>query len=238
MRLLHALTALAFIITPPMVVAHPLPDIPVRASFDPDGSVTIRVEVDLRCFVPDPEEEAYWPKIFLEKLYTQAERDKMKADAASLITRGVEFFFEPSGAFKPEWVWDFTTLGGGPLVKIDDPVVLTGTWRSKLPAGTTGYSIRANDPNNLAVVFENTLQGKAVERVAVLFPNEKSFTLDLGGKSASAASAVSERAKQTAGTEAPASKPDTKGGGITWWRGIALTVAVGVVIWLAKISRR
>jgi hypothetical protein len=235
MRPFSAASLVGFFMLSPMVVAHPLPDIPVRGSFEADGAVTIRVEIDPRCFEPDPEQETYLTHVVLTDLVSPAEQDGMKKQAQALVDQGVEFFFEPQGQFKPEWVWEFTTLGGGKLVNYDDSVVITGTWRSKLPAGTTGYSIRANDPKNLAVVFENTLHGKSVERVAILFPKEKSFTLDMSGKNASAASEPLQIAEQTTPSDAPV--PAAKAGGITWWRGAALVVAAGVIIWLAKVGR-
>ena len=41
-----ALAAIAF--------AHPIPDIPVRAFFQADGSALFQVEIDTRCFEADP----------------------------------------------------------------------------------------------------------------------------------------------------------------------------------------
>jgi len=35
--------------------AHPVPDIPVRTFFPGDGTARVTVEIDPRCFEPDPE---------------------------------------------------------------------------------------------------------------------------------------------------------------------------------------
>jgi hypothetical protein len=237
MRLPH-FPALLFLSLATMAGAHPTPEVPVRASLEEDGSFTLQVEIDPRCFEPDPEQETYLTKVQLEKLMSPQEQDAMKAQSAEFAARAVEYFFEPSGPFKPEFTWSFTTLGGGPLEKFDDTVVATGSWRSKLPEGTQGYSIRAKDPRDFNVVFENTLRGKRVERTAVLFPGEKSFTLDMSGKNASSASApaaITEETLQTNPQEAPqASKTQS---GSSWFRIIAVVVAAGAALWLARLGR-
>jgi hypothetical protein len=211
------------------LLAHPTPDIPVRSSFESDGTCSIRVEVDPRCFTADPEMETYLMQIQMTKLMSPAECDDLKREAKAFVDAGVEFFFEPQGGVKPEFTWEFTTLGGGPLVKIDDPVMVTGTWRTKLPEGATGYSVRATPANKYAVVFENTLQGKPVERTAVLFPGEKSFTLQMDGKNASAASAP------PAITDELPAKPKVRG--TSWVMATVLLVAAMAALWLARRSR-
>jgi hypothetical protein len=66
-----------------------------------------------------------------------------------------------------------------PLTKLDDPVMITGEWRTRLPQGLEGYRIKALPGGALSVLFINHLGGQALERVAVLFPGETSFLLDL-----------------------------------------------------------
>ncbi|OAI55885.1 hypothetical protein AYO49_05115 [Verrucomicrobiaceae bacterium SCGC AG-212-N21] len=235
MRLLTTVSAVLFFSISPILVAHPLPDIPVRGSFEEDGRCAIRIEIDPRCFLADPEEEAFLMKVVLEKLYSPADQEELKKKAADLIARGVEFQFEPTGVFKPEFTWEFTGVGNTQAKNFDDTMVLTGTWQSKVPDGVQGYSIRALDPNNLAVYFINTLHGKPVERVAVLFPHEKSFVLDLSGKNASASTAPPEITADSSPSVASQPKPKSKSG--LWWRGAALLVATGVILWLAKLGR-
>jgi hypothetical protein len=213
----------------PTLMAHPIPDIPVRASFDAEGTCTIRVEVDPRCFYDDPEDETYLTKVQLEKLVSPAEADELKATATALIQRGVEFFFEPQGEFEPEFTWEFTAMGGGPLVKFDDPAVITGTWRTKVPEGLAGYRLHATDKIAYAVVFENTLRGTPVERTAVLFPGEKSFTLQMDGGNATVAAAP------PAITYVPDAKD--QGRNSPWLVGGALLVAALLALWLARLGR-
>ena len=216
----------------PMLQAHPIPDIPVRGSFEADGTYTIKAEVDPRCFEADPEADTYLTLIQKDKLWTPEEREGLKAKARDFVERGVEFFFEPQGPFKPEFTWEFTTLGGGPLVNYDDPVMVTGTWQSKVPDGLQGYHIRAKDPRNLSIVFENTLHGKRVERTAVLFPGETSFSLKMDGSNASATAAPHEIT-----AESPSVPSEKAGSGITWLRAAALLVAVLAALWLTRLGR-
>src|SRR5690606_20669269 len=90
---------------------------------------------------------------------------------------------------KPEFVWSFAKLGDGPLENPDDPAVLVGSWKTMLPQGLSGFRIQSlalTDPEAIPmnVVFLNHLNGKQIERYAVLFPGEKSFLLDLTGLAA------------------------------------------------------
>jgi hypothetical protein len=226
-----AFSALTFTIFATTLAAHPIPDIPVRGSFDADGSCAIRVEVDPRCFEEDWEMETYLLHIQMTKLMSEADCKALKAKARAFVETGVEFFFDPQGPFKPEFAWEFTTLGGGPLVNIDDPVMVTGTWRTKMAedAVPKGYSIRATPAIKFAVVFENTLSGKPVERTATLFPGERSFTLDLSGSNATAAAAPPEITEATL--------EDPKSGAVSWIWGSALLAAAVAALWLARRSR-
>lgn len=160
--------------------AHPVPDVPVRASFEADGSAMIQVEVDLRCFSGDPLNEPSTLNWVLEEM-TEAEREEQRAQARELIRRIVDFEFEPSGRFVPEFTFEFTAPGGGALSKIDDIVVLAGEWRTTMPTGVKGYRIHALPVGELSVVFQNELEGQPVKRRQVLFPGESSYLLELTG---------------------------------------------------------
>jgi hypothetical protein len=162
------------------LAAHPIPDIPVRATFHEGGRATIQVEVDPRCFDADPN---LAPSVLKEGLgeYTEAERQEWKTQARDYVRRAVSFHFEPLGQVTPEFTFDFTAQGGAPLEKPEDIVVITGTWETTVPAGIQGYSIRALPEGTLSVLFLNTLKDRQVERLQVLFPGETSFLLDLTG---------------------------------------------------------
>jgi hypothetical protein len=61
----------------------------------------------------------------------------------------------------------------------DSVVILSGSWSTSLPAGVTGWNIRSTKETKVSVVFENEINGQSHPRVAVLFPGERSFTMDL-----------------------------------------------------------
>jgi hypothetical protein len=165
------------------LAAHPIPDIPVRTSFEEGGRCRIQVEVDPRCFDADPN---IAPSVLNEGLkeYTEAERQEWRTQARDYVRRAVSFHFEPLGQVTPEFAFDFTAQGGGPLEKPEDIVVITGTWETTVPSGLQGYRIRALPEGTLSVLFLNNLKGQQVERMQVLFPGETSFLLDLTGLTA------------------------------------------------------
>lgn len=179
------------------VRGHPTPDIPVRAFFEEGGSVRIQVEVDLRLFAEKPEEELYLQSWTLKETSGQ-EKKELIARAAAYVKKVVEFRFEPMGRFEPEFEFTFTTLGGAPFEKIDDPLVLTGEWKTTVPEGGLGYRILALPEGEFSVMFLNTLKGEKVERFQALFPGEESFVLDLSG----IAGASSQRIVDSVGVKA------------------------------------
>ena len=182
--LVMALTATAW--------AHPVPDLPVRSHFDPGGGAEIRVEVDPRCFEADPEKVDYFQKDKIGSL-SGDEVKKMKEKADIFIRERLRFLFDPVGEVKPEFVWEFKKLGdGGVPFETDDKTllkgsetVLVGSWKATVVEGMTGYRIEAlaMTPEKMGaplnVMFLNFIGGRPVERYAVLFPGETSFTLDL-----------------------------------------------------------
>jgi hydrogenase/urease accessory protein HupE len=184
-----ALLAPAFLAT---VWAHPVPDLPVRSHFAIGGDAEIRVEVDPRCFEADPEKINFYQKEVIEKLPVE-EVKKMKARADAFVAERLRFFFDPVGELKPAFVWDFKQLGdGGVPFETDDKTLLkgdettlVGSWKTTVVQGMTGYRIEAlpMTPGKMGiplnVVFLNFIGGRQVERYAVLYPGETSFTLDL-----------------------------------------------------------
>ncbi len=172
--------------------SHPVPDLPVRSHFAPGGEVEIRVEVDPRCFEADPESVDYFLKDKVESL-SGDEIKNLKEKADVFVRERVRFLFDPVGEVKPEFIWNFQLLGdGGVPFETDDKtllkgteMVLVGSWKATVVAGMTGYRIEAlaltpeKMGGPLNVMFHNSIGGRPVERYAVLFPGETSFTLDL-----------------------------------------------------------
>lgn len=165
---------------------HPVPDLLVHSRFESGGSVEVRVEVDPRAFEDHPEEHDYLEKSVAESVSSE-ELAALGKTADGFVASRLKFHFEPLGEVVPDFSWEFRKLGDtGPLVADDDPAVLVGSWKTSLPAGLAGYrveSLKLTDPDAIPmnVVFLNHLDGKFVERYAVLFPGEKSFVLDVAG---------------------------------------------------------
>ena len=159
-------------------LAHPLPDVAVRAHFEQNGDWMLEVEIDPRSFQPDPNVAPYLTNADLG--VTPAEQqEKLKAQAREYVQKVVEVVLDPVVEVKPDLAWEFTAVENAPLKLPEDPVMLTGTWRTKLPAGSTGYSIKALPTGTLSVLYHNTALGKKVERYQILFPGETSYVLDL-----------------------------------------------------------
>jgi|GEM_PF-162386 len=158
--------------------AHPVPDIPVRTYFTQDGKCTLTVEVDPRCFAEDPNAAASLMQPLLPGL--SAERvTELKTKAQALVKKYIEFLFDPSGPIQPEFTFEFTGHNRGPLDKEDDIVVLTGTYETQVPKGSTAWRIRATKDTPLAIVFRNYISGVEHPKFSVLFPGETSFPFDL-----------------------------------------------------------
>ncbi len=166
-----------------LVCAHPIPDIPVQAAFDESGAGVVRVEVDLRFFDADPATAPYFKNEFLPEK-PPAWRTETIDKARAFVAANIEFFLEPGGRATPEWQWEFTGQKNAPLAQTEDPVVLTGTWRTA--AGAKSYHLRSTPGNKWSVLFLNTVRGKELERTQVLFPGEASFVLDLAAPAAAA----------------------------------------------------
>ncbi len=162
--------------------AHPVPDIPVRADFRQDGSCTISIEVDPRCFAADPNAE---PSLLYAVLpdMKDAARQALFAQAKDLVSRYVEFIFDPSGVVRPDFAFQFSGHGGLELREPEDIVVMTGVWHTRVPKGSSGWRIRATPATPLAVVFRNYLEGIEQPKFSVLFPGESSPAFELGRQS-------------------------------------------------------
>ncbi len=163
-----------------LALAHPVPDVPVRADFAQDGTWTLQVEVDPRCFEPDPNVAlSVLNSDLATATYTPEKREKLKAQARDYIRQVIEIVLDPPVPVNPDFQFEFTTHDNVALKAPEDIVVLTGTWKTRVPEGTTGYSIKALPAGTLSVLFQNTALGKKVDRLQILFPGETSFVLDL-----------------------------------------------------------
>lgn len=163
-------------------VAHPVPDVPLRAFFKADKSVVIKIEIDPRCFSEDPETEPYL-RLNQYLQFSQLVQDSLRSKAEKFVKQTLEISFLPGPVVPPDWKFDFTTFNSEKLVLSDDPVMLTGSWNLGKISDQTGYQIRALPEGKLSVLFLNYYQGKGLRGLQVLFPGESSRILDLSGVS-------------------------------------------------------
>ena len=171
--------------------AHPIPDVPVRSFFERDGSAVIRVEIDARCLAKDPHTAPYLYNQALEAM-TNRQREGLKQRARDYVKRIIEFRFQPMGRVVPQFEIKFTKRAGAKLEIAEDIVVVTCVWKTMLSEDRKSYQIKAREVGTLSVLFLNHIDGKAVERVHVLFPGETSFLLDLSGLTATSPSNLAE----------------------------------------------
>lgn len=196
-KLRHFLGALLFLVAH-AAQAHPIPDIPVRGSFTTGGAASISVEVDPRCFEADPNTASSLTYAIYQTLSAERKME-LRRKATELVARSIDFIFEPVGRLQPEFQFEFTGSGHAALARDEDVVVLTGEWPTTIAAGLTGWKIRSTPTNKLSVVFQNVIDNRAHPRLAVLFPGETSFTLDLTQLSGAAPAAPTANAVTAAG---------------------------------------
>ena len=163
--------------------AHSIPDIPVRGAFQTGGEAEITIEINPRNWSESPKMAlSLEQKEFLT--YTDAQREELLKQTRAFVATYLEFTLEPIGRVQPDFTYDFVAETGKPLMKMDDAVVARGRWKTKIPAGVTGWKVRSLPGHKVATVFTNSVDGKEHPRFMVLFPGEASFTFDLTGLTA------------------------------------------------------
>jgi len=166
-----------------VLAAHSIPDIPVRGAFQTGGEAEISIEINPRNWSESPKMAlSLEQKEFLT--YTAAQREELLKQTKAFVATYLEFTLEPIGRVQPDFTWDFVAETGKPLMKMDDAVVARGKWKTKIPAGVTGWKVRSLPGHKVATVFTNTVDGKEHPRFMVMFPGETSFTFDLTGLAA------------------------------------------------------
>jgi hydrogenase/urease accessory protein HupE len=165
--------------------AHSIPDIPVRGAFQTGGEAEITIEINPRNWSESPKMAlSLEQKEFLT--YTEAQREALLKQTRAFVATYLEFTLEPIGRVQPDFTYDFVAETGKPLMKMDDAVVARGRWKTKIPAGVTGWKVRSLPGHKVATVFTNSVDGKDHPRFMVMFPGETSFTFDLTGLAAKA----------------------------------------------------
>ena len=163
--------------------AHSIPDVPVRGAFQTGGEAEITIEINPRNWTESPKMAlSLEQKEFLT--YTDAQREELLKKTRAWVATYLEFTLEPIGRVQPDFTYDFVAETGKPLMKMDDAVVARGRWKTKIPAGVTGWKVRSLPGHKVATVFTNSVDGKEHPRFMVMFPGETSFTFDLTGLTA------------------------------------------------------
>ena len=163
--------------------AHSIPDVPVRGAFQTGGEAEITIEINPSNWTESPKMAlSLEQKEFLT--YTDAQREELLKKTRAWVATYLEFTLEPIGRVQPDFTYDFVAETGKPLMKMDDAVVARGRWKTKIPAGVTGWKVRSLPGHKVATVFTNSVDGKEHPRFMVMFPGESSFTFDLTGLAA------------------------------------------------------
>ncbi len=167
------------ILIPLRAFSHPIPDIPVRSFFAGDGTATIQVEVDPRCFAPDPLHEPYLMKAVLQAMGGGG-KAQLFSRTKELIARLITLRATPDGPFQPEFDLRFTAFGDEELtarLPWDTPVVITG--ESKVDASHwEDFQVASRKEMPFSVQVINMVKGER-QPLQVLFPGEESRALDL-----------------------------------------------------------
>lgn len=165
------------------LAAHSIPDIPVRANFLSGGEMELSIEINPRNWTESPKmAPSLEQKEFLT--YTSAQREELLKQTRAFVATYLEFTLEPIGRIQPDFTYDFVAETGKPLMAMTDAVVARGRWKTKIPAGVTGWKVRSLPGHKVATVFTNSVDGKEHPRFMVMFPGETSFTFDLTGLTA------------------------------------------------------
>ena len=165
------------------LAAHSIPDVPIRGSFQTGGEAEISIEINPRNWTESPKmAPSLEQKEFLT--YTSAQREELLKQTRAWVATYLEFTFEPVGRVQPNFTWDFVAETGKPLMAMTDAVVARGRWKTKIPAGATGWKARSLPGHKVATVFTNFVDGQEHPRFMVMFPGETSFTFDLTGLTA------------------------------------------------------
>lgn len=184
----HLLTTLAVATVCQTAFGHPIPDIPVRATFGPDGRLTVLIEVDPRCFAADPLNEPYLENAVLQT-YTEAQKAALFQKTKALIDESILLHFQPAREKEPEFEMRFTTMFNLPLQWNEEkpeensiecaetPVMVTASWTTEA-SDLTSYQVEATKAGKFSVKILNYI-GKERQRMNVLFPGESSYVLDL-----------------------------------------------------------
>jgi len=177
---------LAFVAATTGLLAHPVPEIPVRSDFAEGGKASIKVEIEPRVWLETADQVPQMTHAQL-KAMSPADREGLMEKVKQYAKDHLEFYFLPLGQVTPVFEWKVGGEMEKQLVADDQFVAVTGTWQTNVPSGIAGYQIKSSEKCKVGIYIHNFLNGKAIERLNVLFPGESSYVLDLTGVGGQAA---------------------------------------------------
>lgn len=160
------------------IFGHPIPDLPVYGSFEANGSSSVALSIDTRCFGEDPEGI---PFLSLEEFetFTAEHKQSLLGQAGKFVKNSLRVRINHSEWFLPDFSFEFEQMDADELSEEETLVFIRGF--SELPQEPVilNYQIQALEQAQYDLVFTNSINGVPQRRVNVLWPGEESFVLDL-----------------------------------------------------------
>jgi hypothetical protein len=157
---------------------HPIPDLPVYGSFEANGSSSVALSIDTRCFGEDPEGI---PFLSLEEFetFTAEHKQSLLGQAGKFVKNSLRVRINQGEWFLPDFSFEFEQMDAEELSEEETLVFIRGF--SELPQEPVilNYQIQALEQAQYDLVFTNSINGVPQRRVNVLWPGEESFVLDL-----------------------------------------------------------
>lgn len=157
---------------------HPIPDLPVYGNFEANGSSSVTLSIDTRCFGEDPEGI---PFLSLEEFetFTAEHKQSLLEQAGKFVKNSLSVRINQGEWFLPDFSFEFEQMDADELSEEETLVFIRGF--SELPQEPVilNYQIQALEQAQYDLVFTNSINGVPQRRVNVLWPGEESFVLDL-----------------------------------------------------------
>ena len=159
-----------------LLLAHPIPDLPVFGSFDSNGTSTLLVEVDPRAFSEDPEAEPFLTTLAFAD-FNQSMHKQLLEEARKLVEDSLLIRLNGNDWHLPDLQYRFSERNTAEVP--EGPVLFVEGSAELVRQRQATYQIMAKETARLDLIFTNRINGTPHRRVNVLFPGEESFVLPL-----------------------------------------------------------